>query len=260
MNRQADHILLAVLLAATRGHRFARGRRGARELTSSTSAGMVSAFGYDGAVGACPSGSLAGAVWEYGYDALGQVTSGRKFWPDGTPVAGQQFEYAFDDIGNRKSAGRGGDGDGRNLRYKNYQAILLNQFTQCSVAAWPPASFSCVQALCLRRFFDEVIDIPVDRLAQAPAGALIGIDHYMPREVCRVTPDATAFSLRQPGTIHLRIITAWDDPDTGHRSHGLAEVNRALTPSDPMNGSMPTTRRTKAKAGLTQFLPATIRA
>ena len=22
-------------------------------------------------------------------------------WQDGTPVAGQQFEYAFDDIGNR---------------------------------------------------------------------------------------------------------------------------------------------------------------
>jgi hypothetical protein len=43
------------------------------------------------------------------YDNLGQATSGKRFWQAGTLVAGQQFEYAFDDIGNRKTAGRGGD-------------------------------------------------------------------------------------------------------------------------------------------------------
>ena len=42
--------------------------------------------------------------WIYQYDTLGQVTSGKHFWSDGTPVAGQQFEYGFDDIGNRQSA------------------------------------------------------------------------------------------------------------------------------------------------------------
>ncbi len=31
--------------------------------------------------------------WIYGYDSLGQVTSGKKYWNDGTLVAGQQFEY-----------------------------------------------------------------------------------------------------------------------------------------------------------------------
>ena len=37
--------------------------------------------------------SLAdGAYWVYQYDALGQVISGKKYWSDGTPVAGQQFE------------------------------------------------------------------------------------------------------------------------------------------------------------------------
>jgi RHS repeat-associated protein len=40
----------------------------------------------------------------------GQVVSGKKHWPDGTPVAGQQFTYGFDDIGNRQSAGAGGVG------------------------------------------------------------------------------------------------------------------------------------------------------
>jgi YD repeat-containing protein len=29
------------------------------------------------------------SYWQYQYDALGQVISGKKYWPDGTPVAGQ---------------------------------------------------------------------------------------------------------------------------------------------------------------------------
>ena len=45
-----------------------------------------------------------GSYWIYQYDTLGQVTSGKRFWPDGTPVAAQQFEYGFDDIGNRQTA------------------------------------------------------------------------------------------------------------------------------------------------------------
>ena len=45
-----------------------------------------------------------GSYWRYGYDALGQVTSGLKYWSDQTPVAGQQFDYAFDTIGNRTQA------------------------------------------------------------------------------------------------------------------------------------------------------------
>ena len=49
-----------------------------------------------------------GSYWIYQSDTLGQVTSGKRFWADGTPVAGQQFEYGFDDIGNRQSAARVG--------------------------------------------------------------------------------------------------------------------------------------------------------
>jgi YD repeat-containing protein len=74
-----------------------------------------------------------GAYWVYQYDELGQVTSGKKFWADNTPVAGQQFEYTFDDIGNRKTAGSGGDQWGANLRYQNYSANLLNQYSQRTV-------------------------------------------------------------------------------------------------------------------------------
>ena len=71
--------------------------------------------------------------WAYGYDALGQVTSGKKYWSDGGVVAGEQFEYSFDDIGNRKTAASGGDQWGANLRYENYTANNLNQYTQRTV-------------------------------------------------------------------------------------------------------------------------------
>jgi YD repeat-containing protein len=70
--------------------------------------------------------------WAYGYDNLGQVTSGKKYWADGTPVAGQH-EYSFDDIGNRKTASRGGDATGANLRTESYTANSLNQYTQRTV-------------------------------------------------------------------------------------------------------------------------------
>jgi RHS repeat-associated protein len=67
--------------------------------------------------------------WTYTYDSLGQVTSGKKYWSDNTSVAGQQFEYEFDTIGNRKTAKSGGDAAGANLRTANYSANGLNQYT-----------------------------------------------------------------------------------------------------------------------------------
>jgi hypothetical protein len=39
-----------------------------------------------------------GSHWAYQYDALSQVTSGKRYWADGTAVAGEQFGYAFDTI------------------------------------------------------------------------------------------------------------------------------------------------------------------
>jgi len=71
-----------------------------------------------------------GSYWVYQYDALGQVISGKRYWSDGTPVAGQQFEYGFDDIGNRKSTG------GRASAASSYTNNLLNQITGRSVAPY----------------------------------------------------------------------------------------------------------------------------
>jgi hypothetical protein len=50
-----------------------------------------------------------GTYWTYGYNDRNEVTSGKRYWPDSTPVAGQQFEYDFDNIGNRNTAKAGGD-------------------------------------------------------------------------------------------------------------------------------------------------------
>ncbi len=70
-----------------------------------------------------------GSFWIYEYDKLGQVTSGKRYWNDWTPVAGQQLEYGFDDIGNRTSTKAGGDAGGAGLRAANYSANSLNQYT-----------------------------------------------------------------------------------------------------------------------------------
>jgi RHS repeat-associated protein len=73
------------------------------------------------------------SYWVYQYDNLGQVTSGVKYWSDGTPVAGQQFGYGFDSIGNRQSTVAGGDQTGANLRSASYAANNLNQYTNRTV-------------------------------------------------------------------------------------------------------------------------------
>ena len=61
------------------------------------------------------------------------MISGRKYWSDGTPVAGEQFGYGFDDIGNRTSAQAGGNDRGESLRTATYAANNLNQYTSRTV-------------------------------------------------------------------------------------------------------------------------------
>jgi RHS repeat-associated protein len=71
-----------------------------------------------------------GSYWVYQYDALGQVISGCRFWADGTPVAGQDFSYAFDDIGNRTVTG------GRASAASTYTVNRLNQYSSRTVAPY----------------------------------------------------------------------------------------------------------------------------
>ena len=72
--------------------------------------------------------SLAdGSYWVYRYDALGQVLSGRRYWADGSAVAGHQFDSRFDDIGNRDTTG------GRASAASDYTANRRNQYTSRTV-------------------------------------------------------------------------------------------------------------------------------
>lgn len=73
------------------------------------------------------------AKWLYEYDSLGQVKRGAKYFSDGNPVPGQQFEYGFDDIGNRKTTKAGGDENGANLRSATYTPNNLNQYSSRDV-------------------------------------------------------------------------------------------------------------------------------
>jgi YD repeat-containing protein len=77
-----------------------------------------------------------GSFWIYEYDRLGQIISGKRYWSDWTPVAGQQYEYAFDDIGNRSSTKSGGDSSGASLRLASYTANSLNQYSSRDAPAY----------------------------------------------------------------------------------------------------------------------------
>ena len=91
-----------------------------------------------------------GSYWQYSYNSKGEVTSGNKHLADGALLAGQQFGYDYDGIGNRTSATFGGDKDGNNKRNITYtqKANNTNQYDEIArepyfnVIARAPAGFS----------------------------------------------------------------------------------------------------------------------
>ncbi len=70
-----------------------------------------------------------GSFWVYDYNHRDELTGARRYWYDLMPVAGQQFGFDYDNIGNRKTAQFGGDGSGLNLRGIGYAVNSLNQCT-----------------------------------------------------------------------------------------------------------------------------------
>jgi RHS repeat-associated protein len=71
---------------------------------------------------------------------LGQVTSGKRYWSDTSAVAGEQFGYRFDDIGNRLTTESGGNEWGAGTRWSNSTNSLLNQLSSRSV----PSTFDVI--------------------------------------------------------------------------------------------------------------------
>jgi hypothetical protein len=69
-------------------------------------------------------------------------------------------------------------------------------------------------------------------LGRASPEAIMGISHYMHGQVCRVAPSATAFPLRDPGGLNVRLAYTWNDPATGHRLTQWADESlRLLRPT-----------------------------
>jgi YD repeat-containing protein len=104
-------------------------------IVSKTNSVAVSSFGYayNSANQRTVVTNTDTSLWRYGYDSLGQVTSGKKYWSDNMLAAGQQFGYQFDDIGNRTTTTTGGNEFGANPRWASYTANNLNQYTNRTV-------------------------------------------------------------------------------------------------------------------------------
>jgi FAD/FMN-containing dehydrogenase len=96
----------------------------------------------------------------------------------------------------------------------------------------PDVSFRSIATTYRKELSDEVMDKILDRLFEAPLETVFGISHYMHGEVCRVTPNSTAFPLRQPGGVHIRITVEWNDSAAAQRLMPWAdEACRLLRPS-----------------------------
>ncbi len=104
-------------------------------ITSTTNSVAVASFSYayNSANQRLNVTNVDASYWTWQYDNLGQVTSGVKRWSDNSLVAGEQFDYAFDTIGNRTGVQFGGDQNGNGLLSANYTANLLNQYSQRNV-------------------------------------------------------------------------------------------------------------------------------
>ncbi len=106
--------------------------------TPSASSALSFSYGYNSANQRTNDTLADSSYWVYGYDALGQVISGKKYWSDGSPVSGQQFQYQFDTIGNRQGTDAGGDDLGANLHHAVYtpDGGGLNQYASRGVPGY----------------------------------------------------------------------------------------------------------------------------
>lgn len=77
-----------------------------------------------------------GSYWVYAYGPHGELQSANRFWSDGSPVAGQQFDYAFDDAGNRLTSQTGGSSSPGLTRSTQYTPNAQNQYGSRTVPGY----------------------------------------------------------------------------------------------------------------------------
>jgi RHS repeat-associated protein len=96
-----------------------------------------------------------GTLWSYSYNDKSEVTGGRKKFVSGAFVGGSQYEYSYDDIGNRIMERSGGDAAGANLRESLYgDATALNQLTTRTVPGAITVTGEAPVTLSLQGFAD----------------------------------------------------------------------------------------------------------
>jgi hypothetical protein len=129
-----------------------------------------------------------------------------------------------------------------------------------SPVAAPDVSFRCIATIYRNELSDEVIDMTLDRLSEAPLETVLGITHYMHGEVCRVTPDSTAFPLRKSGG--FTFVSAQIGTIRPRRSVWCLGPTKRVGcyGPRPANEFMPTTRAMPAKGRLRPSSAVTIRA
>jgi YD repeat-containing protein len=81
-----------------------------------------------------------GSRWAYDYNDRNELVSARRLWADQSPVSGQQFQFAFDNIGNLKTNWSGGDVNGLNLRSSAFTVNSLNQYSSITVPGYRPVT------------------------------------------------------------------------------------------------------------------------
>ena len=77
-----------------------------------------------------------GSYWIYAYGPHGELQSANRFWSDGSPVAGQQFDYSFDDAGNRITSQTGGGSSPGLMRTTQYTPNAQNQYGSRTVPGY----------------------------------------------------------------------------------------------------------------------------
>lgn len=114
----------------------------------------------------------------------------------------------------------------------------------------PDMSFRCVATVYRNELSDEVMDMVLDRLSEAPPETNISLDHYMHGEVCRVASDSTAFPFANPAA--FTFVLGWIGKIRPRRSAACSGPTKPGSCYDPRqgNGFMPITRAIPAKARL----------
>jgi len=77
-----------------------------------------------------------GSLWSYAYNDRDELISAHRFWSDWSAVSGQQFGYAYDNIGNRITSTSGGNVNGWNTRQSGYTVNSLDQYTSIATPGY----------------------------------------------------------------------------------------------------------------------------